>query len=124
VVVDELASTIRATRPMVAAKDFAVSQAFYRDVGFVGRPLNDTLVEMSLGSCSFILQDYYQREWAENSVLHLYVSDLAPWWARIEPVATRHSVRFRAPHRSDWGATIADLIDPAGVLWTLHETKS
>ena len=38
---------------------------------------------MHLGGFSFILQDYYVAEWADNLVFHVRVSDLRPWWARI-----------------------------------------
>jgi hypothetical protein len=32
---------------------------------------------MQLGAFSFILQDYYVREWVDNFVVHLTVSDIA-----------------------------------------------
>jgi hypothetical protein len=38
---------------------------------------------MHLGACSFILQDYYVKAWAENFVMHLRVSDLRLWWDHI-----------------------------------------
>jgi uncharacterized glyoxalase superfamily protein PhnB len=123
---NDLASTINAMRPMVPAKDFAISKQFYCDLGFQPKILNDGLAEMSLGACSFLLQDHYVRDWADNFVVHLYVSDVQPWWERIvgADLATRYGVRTRAPHRAEWGATVVHLIDPAGVLWWFHETKS
>jgi len=108
----DLAQTIRAMWPMTC------------DPGFQARLLNDDLAEMSLGACTFLLQNHYVRDWADNCVLHLYVSNLQAWWDRVveADLATRYGVRTRAPHRADWGATVAHLIDPAGVLWWLHET--
>jgi uncharacterized glyoxalase superfamily protein PhnB len=122
----KLAQTIRATRPMVPAKDFVISKQFYCDLGFQPRMLTDDLAEMSLGTCSFLLQNYYVRDWAANCVIHLYVSNVQPWWDRIvaADIATRYGVKTRAPHQADWGATVAHLIDPAGVLWWLHEMQS
>jgi hypothetical protein len=79
----ELVQTIKAMRPMVPAKDFATSKQFYCDLGFQPRQLTDGLIEMSLGTCSFLLQDYYVEDWAANSVIHLYVSRVQPWWDRI-----------------------------------------
>lgn len=58
-----LSQTIRAVRPMVPAKDFDVSLQFYVDLGFQQRMLTDRLAEMTLGACSFLLQNYYVREW-------------------------------------------------------------
>jgi catechol 2,3-dioxygenase-like lactoylglutathione lyase family enzyme len=123
---NNLASTINAMRPMVPAKDFAISKQFYCDLGFQPKMLSDGLAEMSLGACSFLLQDHYVRDWADNFVVHLYVSDVQSWWERIvgADLAARYGVRTRAPHRAEWGATVVHLIDPAGVLWWFHETKS
>jgi uncharacterized glyoxalase superfamily protein PhnB len=122
----DLAETIRATRPMVPAKDFMTSKQFYCDLGFQSRMLTDDLAEMSLGACSFLLQNHYVRDWADNFVIHLYVSDLRRWWDRIveADLANRYGVKTRAPHRAGWGATVAHMIDPAGVLWWLHEVQA
>jgi catechol 2,3-dioxygenase-like lactoylglutathione lyase family enzyme len=119
-----LAPTVMAMRPMVPAKDFATSKQFYCDLGFQPTMLTDDLAQMQLGLCSFLLQNYYVRDWADNFVIHLYVSHVQPWWDRIvtADLASRYGVRTRAPHRADWGATVAHLIDPAGVLWWFHET--
>jgi uncharacterized glyoxalase superfamily protein PhnB len=122
----DLAKTIQTTRPTVPAKDFATSKQFYCDLGFQPNMLTDDLAEMSLGACSFLLQNYYVREWADSCVIHLYVSDVQPWWDRIvaADVASRYGVKTRAPHQAEWGATVAHLIDPAGVLWWIHQTQS
>ena len=122
----DLAQTIRATRPIVPSKNFGISKQFYCDLGFQPRMLTDDIAEMSLGACSFLLQNYYVHDWADNFVIHLHVSNLQPWWDRIvaADLATRHGVKTRAPHRAEWGATVAHLIDPTGVLWWLHETQS
>ncbi len=122
----DLASTVRAMRPMVPTKDFATSRQFYCDLGFAARMLTANLAEMSLGACSFLLQDYYVREWADNFVVHLYVSEVQPWWDRIvaADLANRYDVKTRAPHRAEWGAMVAHVIDPAGVLWRFHETPA
>ncbi len=122
----ELAQTVRATRPMLPAKDFVVSKQFYCDLGFQPRLLTENLAEMSLGACSFLLQNHYVRDWADNCVIHLYVSNVQPWWDRIvaADLASRYGVRTRPPHQAEWGVTIVNLIDPAGVLWWIHETQA
>ncbi len=75
-----LSRTVRAMRSMVPAKEFDISKRFYIELGFQPRPLTDRLVEMQLGVFSFILQDYYVREWADNFVVHVTVSDVGLWW--------------------------------------------
>jgi hypothetical protein len=120
-----LADTIKAMRPMVPAKDFEISKRFYVDLGFEPRiVVIDNLIQMSLGDYSFLLQNYYVQDWADNFVIHLFVSDLGKWWDHILAVdlASRYGIKTSAPQRESWGALVAGFIDPAGVLWRIHQT--
>ena len=47
---------------MVPSKDFATSRRFYEELGFRPQVLNIELVEMHMGRFSFILQNYYVKE--------------------------------------------------------------
>lgn len=116
----ELATTIEAMRPMVPAKDFEVSKRFYTELGFQPQVLTDDLVEMSIGRFSFILQNYYVHEWADNFVIHMRVSDVNVWWERVTSLdlARRYGVNVRAPHPESWGLVVG-LVDPSGVLWRI-----
>jgi uncharacterized glyoxalase superfamily protein PhnB len=118
-----LADTIKATRPMVPAKDFDISLRFYADLGFQSRMLTDGLAEMTLGPCSFLLQNYYVQQWADNFVIHLFVSDLRQWWDHVVTLdlGSRYGVKTRAPQLESWGVEVAGVIDPAGVLWRIHQ---
>src|SRR5262249_4488850 len=55
-------------------KDFDISLRFYSDLGFQSRMLTENLAEMTFGACSFLLQNYYVQQWADNFVMHLFVS--------------------------------------------------
>ena len=85
----DLAQTVQAMCPMIPAKGFKISRRFYADLGFQPNMLTDGLAEMSLGAFSFILQDYYVREWADNFVMHMRVSDVAFWWILSLPSVFR-----------------------------------
>lgn len=124
--VTRLATTIRAVRPMVPAKDFDLSLRFYGDLGFQSRMLDDRLAEMTMGICTFILQDYYVSEWADNFVIHVFVSDLDEWWEHIDALdlPARYRVKTRPPELQPWGIRVAGVIDPAGVLWRFHEAHT
>ena len=117
-----LAQTVQAMRPMVPAKDFDISQRFYVELDFEPRMLTDRLVEMRLGVFSFILQDYYVREWADNFVIHLTVFDVRSWWNHIISLdlPARYGTRSRSSAAEGW-ATVAGLTDPSGVLWRIAE---
>ena len=120
-----LSSMVSAMRPMVPAKDFDTSRKFYIELGFQPRSLADRLVEMQLGLFSFILQDYYVREWADNFVVHVTVSDVGAWWNHIVSLdlPARYGVKIQAPESQGW-ATVAGVTDPCGVLWRFAETQA
>ena len=119
-----LSSTVSAMRPIVPAKDFEISKRFYIELGFQPRELAERLVEMQLGVFSFILQAYYMREWAENFVVHVTVSDVGLWWDHIASLdlPARYGVKTQAPQSQGW-AVVAGVTDPSGVLWRFSETQ-
>lgn len=106
-------------RPFVPAKDFALSKRFYEALGF--KKLFDGEVAIfSVGSTSFILQNYYQKEWAENFMMQLAVEDLDGWWAHVVSLdlAAKFGVQApKAPAMQPWGLRVAYVVDPSGVLW-------
>ena len=120
-----LSRTVSAMRPMVPAKDFDISKHFYTELGFQPRPLTDRLVEMRLDVFSFILQAYYVREWADNFVVHVTVSDVGLWWDHIMSLdlPARYGVKIQAPESHGW-AVVAGVTDPSGVLWRFAEVQT
>ena len=119
----DLARTIKEVRPVLPAKDFEKSRRFYADLGFEERVLTDGLVEMRLGTCCFVLQNYYVEDWANNFVLHVRVSDVQSWWEHIQQrdLAGRYGVKTRVPQQEAWGLVLG-FVDPSGVLWRVAES--
>jgi hypothetical protein len=119
-----LSHTVSAMRPMVPAKDFETSKRFYIELGFQPHPLTEQLIEMQLGVFSFILQAHYVREWADNYVVHVTVSDVGLWWGHIVSLdlPARYGVKIQAPQSQGW-ARIAGVTDPSGVLWRFAEPR-
>lgn len=115
-----LAATVQAMRPMVPAKDFETCRRFYEELGFRPQVLAEGLVEMHLGAFSFILQNYYVEQWANNFVFHLRVSDVNLWWDRIVSLdlPQRYAIKATPPRPESWGM-VAGMIDPSGVLWRI-----
>ncbi len=120
--VEKLAQTVIAMRPIVPARNFETSRRFYVELGFEPRPLAERLVEMRLGAIAFILQDHYVREWADNLVFHVTVSDVAQWWNHVVglKLTERYGVTTSAPRSEGW-AVVAGATDPSGVLWRFAE---
>ena len=120
----DLAPTVEAMQPMVPARDFAVSTRFYVELGF--RPevlIPDRLIEMHLGAYSFMLQNYYVQQWADNFVIHMRVSAVNVWWNHIVTLdlPSRYGVRIMPPQPEAWGL-VANVIDPSGVLWRIAQS--
>lgn len=117
-------STYRFLRPFIPARDVKASRDFYSMLGCSLTSVSGNLTLVSFGSeaTSFFLQDFYKQDLAENLMLQLWVDDLPEWWRKVErlPLAASFDVPApRAPTREPWGADVAYLWDPAGVLWHL-----
>jgi catechol 2,3-dioxygenase-like lactoylglutathione lyase family enzyme len=106
-------------RPFLPAKDFELSKRFYEALGFEKR-LDADVAVFRVGRGEFLLQAYYQKDWADNFMMQLMVDDLDAWWSLIQ--ALDLPGRFgvtppKAPALQPWGLRIAYVVDPSGVLW-------
>jgi uncharacterized glyoxalase superfamily protein PhnB len=119
---------ILALRPFVPARDSARSRQFYERIGFAATHADDTIVILKQGSFSFILQNYYVAEWADNCMVQMLVRDADAWWSRH--IATQDLVLDfgvkppRPPAIQSWGLKVGFLFDPSGVLWHVGEAPS
>ncbi|SAL43211.1 glyoxalase/bleomycin resistance protein/dioxygenase [Caballeronia peredens] len=114
-----------ALRPFVPAKDFDLSKRFYEALGFRITHEDDNIAMLKAESFSFILQNFYVKELAENFMLQMLVRDVDAWWRDKNPEAL--SERFavnaaRAPAIQSWGMKVGFLFDPSGVLWHVAES--
>ncbi len=116
---DPLSGT-ESARPFLPALNFAKSKAFYNALGFVLEMDNNEVAIFRIGATSFLLQNYYQKEWAENFMMQLLVDDLDAWWQHAVSLdlPTRFGVPApKPPTMQPWGLRISYLVDPSGVLW-------
>lgn len=118
----DLADTIRSFRPALPAKDFAESKRFYSALGFKLTDLGPKIAEARLGPHSFLLQDFYVAEYADNFVMHVLVENADDWWSTIEPLALEKAFIVRKPippKLESWGLRVLCVFDPSGVLWQI-----
>lgn len=113
-------------RPFLPAKDFDLSKRFYEALGFK-KVLDGEVAIFRIGSGGFILQNYFQKDWAENCMMQLMVEDLDEWWAHV--LALDLPGRFgvpapKAPALQPWGLRIAYVVDPSGVLWHVAQRRA
>jgi len=59
-------------RPFLPTKDFDLSKQFYETLGFT-KLLDGEVAIFRIGASSFVLQKYYQKQWAENFMMQLMV---------------------------------------------------
>ena len=112
-------------RTFLPAKDFVLSKGFYETLGFE-KLLDGDVAIFGVGSSSFILQNYYQKDWAENCMMQLMVDDLDAWWSHIEGLDLPGKFNVpppRPPATQPWGLRIAYVVDPSGVLWHIAQRR-
>jgi catechol 2,3-dioxygenase-like lactoylglutathione lyase family enzyme len=110
-------------KAFVPARDFAVSQRFYRDIGFTMASDGGGVAYFHLGSASFLLQDFFVPCHAENFMMHMLVEDVDAWWKRIDDsgVAARYGVTLTSIETQSWKMRDFCLTDPSGVLWRIGQ---
>lgn len=112
-------------RPFLPARDFDLSKRFYEALGFT-KVLDGDVAIFRIGTSSFILQNYFEKEAAEHYMMQLMVDDLDAWWAHI--AALDLPARFgvsepKPPAMQPWGLRVAYVVDPSGVLWHVAERR-
>ena len=78
------------------------------------------LVHNQLG---FYLQDYYIKDWINNSMIFLEVDSVQRYWNELQELGLHHRykyVRLTPIKKYDWGQECF-LHDPSGVLWHFGE---
>ena len=113
-------------RPFLPAKDFDLSKRFYEALGFE-KLLDSEVAIYRLAGGGFILQRYYQKDWAENCMMQLMVDDLDSWWGHIQSLDLPKSFGVAAPKppaMQPWGLRVAYIFDPSGVLWHVCQRRA
>lgn len=110
-------------KAFIPSRDFALSQAFYQDIGFDMKSAVHGVAYFAHGNCSFLLQDYYHPEFAANCMMHLLVEDVAAWRAELQRrgIAEKYRVKIGELKEQPWGMLDFPLTDPSGVLWHIAQ---
>jgi uncharacterized glyoxalase superfamily protein PhnB len=113
-------------KAFVPARDFALSKQFYQDIGFELAWSSENMAYLHRGNCSFLLQDFYVREHADNFMMHLLVTDVDAWWRHVEArgIVSKYYVAAGPPEDRPWGIRDFTLVDPTGVLWRIGQAIS
>jgi catechol 2,3-dioxygenase-like lactoylglutathione lyase family enzyme len=110
-------------KAFVPARDFDLSKRFYQDLGFEIVWSSEGLAYVRHGGSSFLLQKFYNKEHADNFMMHLLVEDVDAWWRRVESagLVAKYGVTAEPPSDKPWGLRDFVLVDPTSVLWRIGQ---
>lgn len=115
--------TIKSIRPFIGAKNFEESRSFYRDIGFEEVVLSHNFSVFKKQEIAFYLQDYYAKEWIENSMVFIEVENTEEYYDEMLALnlAQKYATAKLLPIKTmDWGKEFF-LHDPSGILWHFGE---
>lgn len=110
-------------KAFVPSMDFALSKRFYQDLGFELAWSSEDLAYLRSGGCSFLLQKFYNKEHADNFMMHLLVEDVEAWWSHVvaQGLTGKYGVSAEASADKPWGIRDFVITDPTGVLWRIGQ---
>ena len=105
-------------KPFVPAKDFQTSIRFYEALGFTKRSEGDGVAYFLFGNTSFLLQDFYQKDLAENYMLHFLVENVDDWNQKVLELGLDQTfdVKITSLVVQPWRMKEFCITDPSGVL--------
>ena len=118
------AAGVLGVRAFIPARDFAASQRFYAALGFTLGHVDAQVAVLTLGESGVIVQNWYDRAYAENCMVQLMVEDVDDWWARCVPPTLAADCGVQQPKPpavQGWGLKVGFIWDPSGVLWHITE---
>lgn len=110
---------VRDIRTFIPSKDYDVSKSFYQALGFKMSRASDDLSIFEAGSSTFFLQRYYNKDFADNLMLQLVVSDINDAYTAISQLRG-YNFRFEPIKEESWGKVIY-IWGPSGELWHITE---
>jgi hypothetical protein len=114
---------IKSVRPFIGAKNFTVSREFYKDLGFEENILQPNLSVFKKENFAFYLQDYYAKEWIDNTMIFVEVENTDDFWKELSSLNLQEKysdVKLVPVRIMDWGKECF-LHDPSGILWHFGE---
>jgi hypothetical protein len=113
----------KSIRPFIGAQDFELSRSFYRDMGFQEHVISTDMSLFTTDGLGFYLQQYYVKDWVDNTMLFLEVDDVIRYWDDLSALDLQtkyNGVRLTPIREYDWGRECF-LHDPSGILWHFGE---
>jgi len=117
----------KSIRTFIGSKNFSESCKFYETLEFElhqhGKGFSYVSISPGIG---FYLQDYYNKDWCENTMVFLEVDNLKAYLAKIKSLYLPDKfpgVKVSEIRKDSWGDEFF-IHDPAGVLWHIGVFKT
>lgn len=110
-------------RPFIGAENFRQSADFYSELGFAETRISPTFSLFRNESIGFYLQDFYVREWMQNTVVFLEVQNMDKCHSDLQALKLHEKfqgVKLSPLMSKEWGRECF-LHDPSGALWHFGE---
>lgn len=112
-----------ALEPFVpSGPDFGKSKSLFAELGFKVIWDAGDYVGFERDVCRFILQNYDQKDFAENFMVNVRVSSAEEFWKFVtdRELVKKFGIRVSPPKRQPYGTEV-NIIDIAGVCWHFVE---
>ncbi len=117
---------IRNIRPFIGAQDYEESREFYRKLGFKESVIDPKMSYFKVNdSLGFYLQDYYVKDWVDNSMVFLEVDDVEACYQDLQARGLHteyEKVGLSEIKEFEHGWEVF-LHDPSGVLWHFYQFR-
>jgi catechol 2,3-dioxygenase-like lactoylglutathione lyase family enzyme len=110
----------KSVRAFIGAKDFEISRAFYKDLGFEESVISKNMSYFKIfETLGFYLQDAYVKDWIDNTMIFVEVENAEQYYNELQSLGLQHkykNVRLTPIKIDVWGSECF-LHDPSGILW-------
>lgn len=115
---------VKDVRTFIGAKNFDESRRFYLDLGYQEIKIDPKLSFFKVSEkFGFYLQDYYVKDWVDNSMVFVEVDDIESCVQELQDLGLHHRyehVRLSQIKVYDHGRQVY-MHDPSGILWHFCE---
>ena len=105
-----------------SGSNFESSKEFFQELGFILSWDADDYVGFEKDGCKFILQKYNNKDFAENFMVSVSISDAKEFWDEVnkKQLPQKFGIRLGEPTKQPYGKEV-NIIDLAGVCWHFVE---
>lgn len=106
-------------KPFVpSGNDFEKSKQFFVELGFTIAWEGGGYAGFKKDECEFILQEYDNKEFAENFMISVSIDNADEFWKEINDknLVEKFGIKLTTPQNQPYGREV-NIIDCAGVCW-------